>query len=422
MNRLIFIFALLLVACDTNIYDCQRPSVATSPAAPIQWWDINCDTYNEQEVCGLYQKCFCLPWNCTDEIKDQFTDVQTNDDYQFVIVDEDDNEIDRLDYSKETLEYDQNLGPLNKFINRRSGTDWTIEDEPFVRIEGPIIGAYNSKDLSPPSQTVLEAGALYRIDFNYDIDDQTATIRFLVLDEDDNVIYSDSEGVAGGPKNDNYSHEFQAPEGAVNIAISISRFVGSPSPILDFRVKSYSFVRIVNVHSASFIPNDLDICGQKVIFKRVNATTSPEEEIKKSDCHDIQEDHPCTKLITYSNNRNLYGLVYTDVSPEVEFNIRIPATMRVQRFPEEDTAIELSTGIEKTSGFMKAQMLFETDYMPYYMHQKLKLIFKHQSVAIDGKYWTKEEEYEIIEGDKKWPVKMGQVFLTERDFVVRTYL
>lgn len=39
---------------------------------PVQFWLIDCDTYNEEERYGLNHRCFCHPWECDDEIKTQF--------------------------------------------------------------------------------------------------------------------------------------------------------------------------------------------------------------------------------------------------------------------------------------------------------------------------------------------------------------
>jgi len=177
------------------------------------------------------------------------------------------------------------------------------------------------------------------------------------------------------------------------------------------------------VYETSFVPsvNSPDLCDQQIQLKIVNMTSSPEAEVYRSDCLDIRTLQSCTTLIEYSNNRNFAGLIYTGVSPEQTFNIRVPAIFFHEQFPEEDEAMELTTGIQKTSGTMKVQRLFETDYMPYYMHKKLKLIFKHQFLTIDNASWLKEEAYDVQEGDRRWPVKKAKCFLTE-NYIQRAVL
>ena len=45
-----------------------------SDANPVQFWLEDCDTFNEKEVDGVFSKCFCQPFNQSDEITVQFKD------------------------------------------------------------------------------------------------------------------------------------------------------------------------------------------------------------------------------------------------------------------------------------------------------------------------------------------------------------
>lgn len=42
-----------------------------SDALPVQFWPTASETYNEKEPQGVFRKCFCQPWNCTDTIRIQ---------------------------------------------------------------------------------------------------------------------------------------------------------------------------------------------------------------------------------------------------------------------------------------------------------------------------------------------------------------
>jgi hypothetical protein len=44
-------------------------------AQPVQFWPEYCDTFNEQEVGGMKDVCWCQPWNASDEINMQITDT-----------------------------------------------------------------------------------------------------------------------------------------------------------------------------------------------------------------------------------------------------------------------------------------------------------------------------------------------------------
>lgn len=176
------------------------------------------------------------------------------------------------------------------------------------------------------------------------------------------------------------------------------------------------------VYSLSLIPSEVspDLCDQKLQFVIINDTTST--EIAKSDCQDIQTDHPETILINYSNHRNVFGLVYSDISPEVNFDIRIPAIFFHQRFPKEEEVFVLSTSLVSANSVVRKQRLLDVDYVPYYFHEKINLVLQHQFVTIYNKEWVTQEGYEIVEGSRLWPVKKGKIYLTEKDFVMRNVL
>jgi hypothetical protein len=49
--------------------------ITFSDALPIQFWTPDCDTYNESEFEGVFPRCFCQPFECTDTITIQFKDT-----------------------------------------------------------------------------------------------------------------------------------------------------------------------------------------------------------------------------------------------------------------------------------------------------------------------------------------------------------
>jgi len=176
------------------------------------------------------------------------------------------------------------------------------------------------------------------------------------------------------------------------------------------------------VYSVSIDMTDMspDLCDSRIQFRIDNETT--EEPVFKSDCIDIRESHSNTILINYYNHRNFAGLVYQDTSPDVQFHLRVPAIFYHQRFPEEDETIELSSSLVHLNGDIKRMRLLDTDYIPYYMHEKIKLILKHQFVTIYNKEWVKTEAYEITEGDRRWPVKKAKCWISEKEFIHRNVL
>lgn len=176
---------------------------------------------------------------------------------------------------------------------------------------------------------------------------------------------------------------------------------------------------IGTVYSTSFAPQTYNILDEQIrlkIFRGAN-------ELFKSDCLHVKQVWDETVLITYSDNRNFASLNYSNVSPDPEFNIRIPAIFFQERFPEEQEILQLSNSrFIQLNAQVKAQRLLETGPMPFYKHRKLKLILAHQFVEIDCQPWVKEEPYEMQESNKRWPLRRALCWLTEKDYVQRNVL
>jgi hypothetical protein len=250
-----------------------------SDALPIQFWSVLTDTFNEKQNPGIYNKCFCLPWESEDPIKDQF-DFGTADSYFLRVYDED-------LMLLQTLPYTNTIG---------------------------------------------------------------------------------------------------------------------------------------TVYSISFTPFDYDITDQKIRLRLYRNQT----ELFKSDCIHVKPEWEETVLVEYSSSRNFASINYTQVSPDPEFYLRIPAIFFQERFPEEGEVIELSNNRSiQLNAQIKAQRLLRIKDMPAYMHRKLKLVLIHQNITIDSQDWVKEggQEYELVtSSNPRWPMQKAQVWLTEKDYIIRNVL
>lgn len=162
------------------------------------------------------------------------------------------------------------------------------------------------------------------------------------------------------------------------------------------------------------------ICDLKAVFAIRDYANAV--DIAHSDVHYFTETVPDSILITYSNHINVFGLVYSDISPDVQFNLRIPAIFYHQRFPEEDEVMELTDQLVTLNGSMRRQRLLDTDYLPYYMHEKIKLALKHQYVQIYNKFWTKQESYDIQDGNRMHPEKKAKCWISETEYMQRSVL
>lgn len=147
------------------------------------------------------------------------------------------------------------------------------------------------------------------------------------------------------------------------------------------------------------------------------------QEVAKSDCVSVKEDHDETVLITYSNNRPFASLNSSVGTPDHAFNLRIPSVFFKERFPEESEILQLSNSRSiQINAQVKAQKLLNVGPMPFYMHRKAKLALTFQYVTIDGQDWVKEEAYEVAETKRTHPLSKAQCWLTEKDTIYRNIL
>lgn len=411
------IFALLLMfACCDEKPTCYHPCplMEVSDASPVQFWRIDCDTYNESVPDGVHYKCFCHPWKCDDEIKVPITELFDLE-YYLRIDDEDGNTLDTVDFIESTQVGSNILAghPFEDWQNDGgSGTAWATGPTPSITLVGISFSQLLEEDVVMPAGTYTVDFSLFR-----STTDINATLRFY---SGATLVETETITPVFGTGTITDSFILQLTQSVDRVAVfSQNGAVGSRSLTmisLAINKKTFSYV-------ASFVPSDLGICEQKIQLYIVESTASPDAEEAKSDCLHISDLHPDpTVLYEYSNNRNFAGIIYEDLSPVQTFQIRVPAVFFHEQFPEEDEAIELSDSkIINLNGVVRAQRLFDTAHMPYYMHRKMKLIFKHQTLLtpIDDKYWTKQDAYEIQEGNRTWPLKKAKCWLTERDFVQR---
>ena len=449
MKYFLPIFALLIACSDENEQRTYSP-VIISDASPIQFWPTDCNTYNEKEVCGVHVRCYCQPWQCDDNLNVQFTDIETNQEFTLGI-NNTNGLIESLPFTKteqfttenkiqfNNSDFELNIAAWSQYaapsssgwswsfggLAKSDGSSGTLSQTAKLYQNRDVLGIGNFdkyppgdyifkvrvKNLSSGGSAPLQEGMYIQAGDNPAIFGEGVLLASIIPRGGGYVEYIVNLTTTKSWSLFSIMFYKLGPSSGSAINIEVDYFEIESSP-LDYTQ---------SIYNTSFTPQDENICDEQISLEIIN-NSSPETIVFKSDCIDVRTSHSCTLLIEYSNNRNFAGLIYQNASPEESFKIRVPAIFFHDKFPEEDQAIELTTGIQKTSGFLKSQRLFETDYMPYFMHKKLKLIFMHQSILIDNLYWLKEQAYEISEGDRRWPVKKGKVFLTSRDDVNRATL
>lgn len=447
--KYLIIFVLFLVACsDVTIEKCRPFEVTISDALPIQFWPIDCDTYNEKEVCGVHPKCWCHPWQCGDEITTQFTDTDSDAEFSLGVYNENGSLLESIPFDKTNqFSTDTDLSYSEEFISSlgifsQNGNIGTEAQWNWIGGAIQADGSSGTKAASFDLYTERSAGVggyskwppgtyMFRLVISNNSSggssplEESLTIRG--ADSFSDPIYESVFTTIGrGTSNQTYDVTLHLTAEVNYILFSFDKIGPSTGSAINIVVSSISLITYPldysrSVHYNSFVPETYSICDERIQLKITDSSTGG-TDVAKSDCLDVRNTHDCTGLIEYSNNRSFAGLVYENVTPALSPKIRVPFILFHERFPEEDNVIELNSSIEKTSGTLRAQRLLETDYIPYYMHRKIMLILKHQTVLIDNQYWTKQEAYEIQDGERRWPVKKAKCFLTEKDYVQRAIL
>lgn len=426
ISAIICIFGLLFLAsCQKETFPdlstCHKMTI--SDALPVQFWLSGCDTYNETVPKGVHEQCICMPWQCDDEINVQFLE-ETGGEYSLQIKNSEGTILQSLDFIEvddgvyhlafipedydicdETVNFVISGGsPFGDEI--LSNPEFTSTLEPWENVTGSgadwslntgaaqvSIGTGTTSDPLRQDFTEQPAGT-YRFEWAYDSQGPalTAAVRFEI-----------KAYLSGSLVQTLYNETDDTP--------SIEQFVE------DITV-SGAFDRIEIVAEQTGTPSGAVF---RLFHFRMKAHLSP-SELAQSDCLHIATSHDETELFEYYNERDFAGLKYPEVSPEIRFAIRVPCRFFHEVFPEEDEAIELTSSIVTTSAQLKSQKMLEVKHVPYYFHKKLQLILKHHTLTHNGISYKKEEKYEIIPGNKQWPLKPATCLLTEKNSVLRNIL
>lgn len=416
--------------------------ITFSNAQPIQFWTEDELTYNQKEVCGITPACFCQPFNFDDVITIQFDDSEADSSpaptYKLAII----SELTGLVVNTPPS-FVQSLGgtrfQLTAVLETGFGTTLSAGKYRMVIYNGTngqsLLAPSSWSDISAPttfdsktatqfvetgfapasaSRTAYQAFVVENVGSPQVVMNYTVTITNYTLTgsnprvqvsfflDDDPV----AGGVVGGADTDDYQHTFTA-NGVYTI-----------EAILEFNTPASS--------DAAYIRLNVDILGASGGSVDVAVTITPGliyvPVALKSDCLDIKDSHDCSNLITYSNAANFAGIDY-DTSPSPEFNLRVPSVFFHEEHTEEEKTHPLSddTFIQTWARLTKKRRL-EIGYVPYYFHEKMKLVLMHQFIEIDGEDWVKRDPYEVTDGNKRYPLKTASVMLTDKNFIKRNLL
>lgn len=465
MRKIITLVLLLSFACSEETeFRCESCiNMTISDAMPIQFWLNDCPTYNEKESCGVHSFCWNQKFDCDDEIRLQVINNEEDQELSLQLLNEAGELVTEIPFEAEEI----NISITEEVDLQFSTTDFTSGLGDWVNYNGNDGGTYIAftpaspgarANGSPSSTPATKYLSIARNDGSgrgwppgdYEVrvyaennsgGTQTLIPQIYGMLTSTSQVYVttyNSGNIPDGGALTEVTVQFTLDQYYPFIAILFYRGEGPGGGFyMDVNLREIEITEAPTsetyteysrtIFNMAFIPSELspEICNEKVQFVIVDDNTSP-AEIAKSDFVEFSDNLTCTQLIKYRNQRNFAGIdyenLYTDTSPEEAeyFYLRIPAIFFHEQFPGEDEVAELSDSkIINLNGVMRSQKRLETDYIPYYMHKKIQLILKHQFVEIESQRWTKQDAYEITEGNKRYPLKMAKCWLTERNFVAR---
>jgi len=425
---LIILASFLLLTCSEPIHD-KSPqcfNVTFADALPVKFWLNDCSTYNESIPQGVHYKCFCHEWGCDDEIRVQFTDEDYTKDYKIRVINNDDNVLGDFDFEKSYLIYDTT--PFQSAVY-----DYTISVEEFcgdkIRLEVYENGSPETIIAKTDCLLISESITNPTLLFEYSNENNFNGLLYETLYSNLVSNLEDWTMIAGSDVNwtgigTSSPQVYLGSSGAMasnRIKTDLALSTGKTYRVYYKVTCDHVFWKMrlrFRISGSATTPLPADITGTSgVNTGYIDVTVDVDTDDMTLECFKTTGG----PILFEVNELHIYDLDAENIS-EV-FQVRIPAILFHERFPSDREVAELSSSkIINLNSAMRAQKLLETDYLPYYFHQKIQLILMHDTVLIDGKYWTYNEAYEIQDGDRRWPEKKAKCWLNDRDFVQRNVI
>lgn len=428
MIKKLLIFVLFISGCSEHENEiCKQCFIMTiSDALPVQFWINGVETFNQKEVCGINSNCFCQPFQCDDEIRIQF---------------QRDEDLTEADFTTNATQYSQTSISSDR-------ADWvTTNCNVTVDVSHP-----NGSEILYV-ENFLPEGRTFDFDYavagngNYTAGGGNAlSVSLCFFDSAFSILPGSANlmSASGVSKSESGTATITVPANASYFGILVAAATISAgsynikvtnlnidlNDLYDLVIYNDSEVEVerldfgnpaFGLYELSFVPSGIGLCDGKF---RLSIVDSTDEELATSDCIDIRETHDCSQLIRYKNSKDFAGIEYTDFSPTSEFYIRIPAVFFHEQNTEESEQHETSgQTIVRLRNEIKLKKLLEIGYMPDYMHRKMLLVLAHDTIEIDGESWVKTDAYEKIEPtNKRYPLKMAEVLLTQQGYIKRNIL
>lgn len=111
----------------------------------------------------------------------------------------------------------------------------------------------------------------------------------------------------------------------------------------------------------------------------------------ESDCIVLKDSHPCTILLSWTNNENAYGFNYSDLS-FVQY-MRVEAKLWKAKHTDEKKEVFTDSAGNRTILYVRTskEELLTVAEMPDYMHDALSVGRNHDTFTINGTGYVSEE-------------------------------
>jgi hypothetical protein len=393
-----------------------------SDANPVQFWDYNCDTFNEKTVPGIFSRCFCQIFNADDTITVQFYDA-VNSNPVMKVLDTDGGILYSAALSEVNNVFTHSFVPsaqgitdqqiqiivffqgaqtvlfhstfdtdLDGWVNEGTGTSWVWD---AISNNSAIVDSITDTNSKYLSKSISGAADIYNV--------QVSSILFSFVANTANVLI---EAYNGGTKVATIydeDHTFSTPE-----ALDLNLFALLPA-----------FTSVKIKYTVSGNSSFLMTSFQMNAFGAGSGAAAA----AKSDCIDIKTSHDESVLISYTNNRVFASLNTNIGTPDPEFQLRIPAIFFEESHPEESEVLDLTdNSMVQLNATVKFKKLLQVKMMPQYMHLKTKLVLKMQNVEIDGEQWISVDPYEMGPLAKRHSQRKASCWLTKENYLVRNVL
>jgi hypothetical protein len=293
MKKLLILGLLIAFACgeETDIKNIPCHSMTVSDANPVQFWPINCETWNESRPKGVHHYCFCQPWECNDEIKIEF-----NSD---------------IELSTEQIVSHFNTD-FNGWFNTANGVtpgtggstaDWAWSSDLGGSLKVTTLNVFGTKGLRLSGISVPQQNFTIRVKFAISNPRNSSNLKMqlIIRDASNNQLLNQAFGLTstGLEQTQDFiitdpaiwtvaNHFWIVTNSTGYVAgddlhiTEISYLYDTPTPYRlgayneeDDEIFSIPFSEDNGVHSVSFTPNNEGVCDDKIQLKIVSISQGP---------------------------------------------------------------------------------------------------------------------------------------------------